>query len=278
MSLLTTSSQTVGPYVRIGFQHFLVEELAPPGVTGERITLTGHVTDADGEPVNDGVIEIWQANAHGKYAHPEDAQDKPVDALFRGFGRSLTDDKGGFRFATIKPGRAAGPRGILQAPHIAVTVFMRGLLKHLATRIYFPDEAAANAEAVRILAKLNGGDEGRAFYQVYAWLRNLHRQGYHAKGHFDACTEISMLATSLPVLMKFARDHALDPLTLGMVWTFGAGPKLFIYESAVLVVGYSYGYFDNKDMLKVGAILSVVTAVILLLLVPLYWPLIGIGG
>jgi len=145
MSLLTTSSQTVGPYVRIGFQHFLVEELAPPGVTGERITLTGHVTDADGEPVNDGVIEIWQANAHGKYAHPEDAQDKPVDALFRGFGRSLTDDKGGFRFATIKPGRAAGPRGVLQAPHIAVTVFMRGLLKHLATRIYFPDDPA-NAE------------------------------------------------------------------------------------------------------------------------------------
>ena len=95
--------------------------------------------------------------------------------------------------------------------------------------------------------------------------------------HIVIGNEISMLATSLPVLMKFARDHALDPLTLGMVWTFGAGPKLFIYESAVLVVGYSYGYFDNKDMLKVGGLLSLVTAVILLLLVPLYWPLIGIG-
>ena len=77
--------------------------------------------------------------------------------------------------------------------------------------------------------------------------------------------------------MKYAREQGLDPLTLGMIWTFGAGPKLFIYESAVLVVGYSYGYFDNKDMLKVGALLSVVTAVILVLLVPLYWPLIGIG-
>ncbi len=145
MSLLTTSSQTVGPYVRIGFQHFTVEELAPPGVEGERITLSGRVSDADGKPVNDGVIEIWQANTHGKYAHPEDAQDKPVDALFRGFGRSLTDENGGFRFATIKPGRVPGPGGVLQAPHIAVTVLMRGLLKHLATRIYFPDDPA-NAE------------------------------------------------------------------------------------------------------------------------------------
>ena len=94
--------------------------------------------------------------------------------------------------------------------------------------------------------------------------------------HIVIGNEIAMLSTSLPILMKFARDHALDPLALGMVWTFGAGPKLFIYESAVLVVGYSYGYFDNKDMLKIGGALSIVTAVILLLLVPLYWPLIGI--
>ena len=95
--------------------------------------------------------------------------------------------------------------------------------------------------------------------------------------HIIIGDEISMLATSLPVLMNYAKTHGLDPLVLGMIWTFGAGPKVFIYESAVLVVGYSYGYFSNKDLLKVGAILSVVTAVILLLLVPLYWPLIGIG-
>jgi solute carrier family 13 (sodium-dependent dicarboxylate transporter), member 2/3/5 len=95
--------------------------------------------------------------------------------------------------------------------------------------------------------------------------------------HIVIGNEIAMLSTSLPLLMTYAREQGLDPLTLGMIWTFGAGPKLFIYESAVLVVGYSYGYFDNKDMLKVGAVLSVVTAVILLLLVPLYWPLIGIG-
>jgi len=95
--------------------------------------------------------------------------------------------------------------------------------------------------------------------------------------HIVIGNEISMLATSIPPLMTYAKQHGIDPLTLGMIWTFGAGPKLFMYESAVLVVGYSYGYFDSKDLLKVGAILSVVTALILLLLVPLYWPLIGIG-
>jgi solute carrier family 13 (sodium-dependent dicarboxylate transporter), member 2/3/5 len=95
--------------------------------------------------------------------------------------------------------------------------------------------------------------------------------------HIVIGNEIAMLATSLPPLMTYAKQHAIDPLALGMIWTFGAGPKIFMYESAVLVVGYSYGYFDSKDMLKVGAILSVVTALILMLLVPLYWPLIGIG-
>jgi di/tricarboxylate transporter len=95
--------------------------------------------------------------------------------------------------------------------------------------------------------------------------------------HIVIGNEIAMLATSIPPLMAYAKQHGIDPLTLGMIWTFGAGPKLFMYESAVLVVGYSYGYFDNKDMLKVGAVLSIVTAIILMLLVPLYWPLIGLG-
>jgi sodium-dependent dicarboxylate transporter 2/3/5 len=95
--------------------------------------------------------------------------------------------------------------------------------------------------------------------------------------HIVIGNEIAMLSTSLPILMTYARDHGISPLTLGMIWTFGAGPKIFIYESAVLVVGYSYGYFSNKDMLKIGAVLSVVTFLILLVLVPLYWPLIGLG-
>jgi sodium-dependent dicarboxylate transporter 2/3/5 len=94
--------------------------------------------------------------------------------------------------------------------------------------------------------------------------------------HIVIGNEIAMLSTSLPPLMTYAREHAIDPLALGMIWTFGAGPKLFIYESGVLVVGYSYGYFDSKDMLKIGGLLSIITALILLLLVSVYWPLIGI--
>ncbi len=70
--------------------------------------------------------------------------------------------------------------------------------------------------------------------------------------HIVIGNEIAMLSTSLPILMTYAREHGINPLALGMIWTFGAGPKVFIYESAVLVVGYSYGYFNNKDMLKVG--------------------------
>lgn len=96
--------------------------------------------------------------------------------------------------------------------------------------------------------------------------------------HIVIGNEISMLATSIPPLMTYAKEAGVDPLSIGMIWTFGAGPKLFMYESAVLVVGYSYGFFDSKDLFKIGAILSIVTALILILLVPLYWPLIGIGS
>ena len=148
MSLITTSSQTVGPYVQIGFDPLAVEDLASAAATGERITLTGRLIDGDGKPINDGVVEIWQANAQGKYAHPEDAQDKPIDKAFRGFGRSLTRSDGGFRFSTIKPGPVPGPAGTTQAPHIVVTVFARGMLKQVVTRVYFPDEPANASDPV----------------------------------------------------------------------------------------------------------------------------------
>jgi protocatechuate 3,4-dioxygenase alpha subunit len=98
--------------------------------------------------VDDGLIEIWQANSHGKYPHPEDRQKKPLEKGFRGFGRIPTDGKGGFRFTTIKPGRVPGADGRLQAPHLVVSVFMRGLLKHLATRLYFPDDPANSDDAL----------------------------------------------------------------------------------------------------------------------------------
>lgn len=145
MSLQTTASQTAGPYLHIGLAGLQNDNLAPEGVAGERITLQGRVFDGDGHPVPDGMVEIWQANAHGRYAHPADTRDLPLEKGFTGFGRMATDRNGGFRFYTVKPGRVPGPGGKPQAPHIVVSVFMRGLLRHLSTRVYFPDEAA-NAE------------------------------------------------------------------------------------------------------------------------------------
>lgn len=142
MSLQATTSQTAGPYLRIGMEWLTRDNLAGPGVSGEQITIEGRMLDSDGDPVPDGMIELWQANAHGKYAHPDDAQDKPTEAGFNGFGRIPTDDEGRFRFTTIKPGSVPGPDGKMQAPHIAVSVFARGLLRRLVTRIYFPDEPA----------------------------------------------------------------------------------------------------------------------------------------
>ena len=140
MSLRASTSQTIGPYLRIGLEWMQIEDLAPPGVAGERVRIEGKVLDADGKPVNDAAVELWQANSQGKYASPEDPQQKPVETAFRGYGRSLTDDAGAFRFRTIKPGRVPGADGKLQAPHLVVTIFMRGLLKQLVTRVYFPDE------------------------------------------------------------------------------------------------------------------------------------------
>jgi protocatechuate 3,4-dioxygenase alpha subunit len=148
MSLQTTSSQTVGPYLHIGLTWLVTDNLVGPGVSGETVTIEGRITDGDGKPVNDALVEIWQANAHGKYAHPDDPQDKPLEPGFKGFGRVPTDDSGAFRFTTIKPGRVAAPGGGLQAPHINVTLFMRGMLKQLNTRIYFPADPANAEDAV----------------------------------------------------------------------------------------------------------------------------------
>jgi protocatechuate 3,4-dioxygenase alpha subunit len=112
------------------------------------IEVRGRVFDGDGAPVSDALIEIWQANAAGKYAHPADRQPgKAIDPHFRGWGRACTDfDSGIYRFDTIKPGRVEGRNGRLMAPHISAWVVARGINLGLNTRIYFSDEAAANAE------------------------------------------------------------------------------------------------------------------------------------
>jgi sodium-dependent dicarboxylate transporter 2/3/5 len=94
--------------------------------------------------------------------------------------------------------------------------------------------------------------------------------------HFFLASEISMLGTSIPLVMQFAKEHAMSPLLLGLIWTFAAGGKLFAYQSGVLIVGYSYGYFEPRDLIRIGAWLTVIEFVLLMLLVPFYWPLIGI--
>jgi protocatechuate 3,4-dioxygenase, alpha subunit len=148
MSLRTTSSQTVGPYLHIGLAWLTTDNLVAPGVAGDPITIDGRVTDGDGVPVIDAVVEIWQANSTGRYPHPEDTGTAPLEPSWHGFGRVPTDSDGRFRFTTIKPGRVPAPGGGLQAPHINVTIFMRGMLKQLITRIYFADDPANGEDPV----------------------------------------------------------------------------------------------------------------------------------
>ena len=141
----TSASQTVGPFFRFALDRPTWSDLTADGPLGERIRLTGRVLDGDGAPVPDALLEIWQANAAGKYAHAADAQPKELDPNFRGFGRACTDDDGRYAFTTIVPGTVPNPSGAPQAPHVNVSVFARGLLKRLVTRVYFGDREAENA-------------------------------------------------------------------------------------------------------------------------------------
>jgi len=159
-----TPSQTVGPFFHYGLPwkggadlvgqsemgarpdlipegHYLLNLSSPKGpVIGEVIEISGRVLDGDGQPVPDALLEIWQANAAGRYASPDDDRDEvALDPNFIGFGRASTSVEGEYRFRTIKPGRTPGPGNSLQAPHIAVGVLGRGLIKRLCTRLYFED-------------------------------------------------------------------------------------------------------------------------------------------
>jgi protocatechuate 3,4-dioxygenase alpha subunit len=146
MRLIPTGSQTAGPFFHFALDRPEWSDLTRNGAKGAKIRIEGRVVDGDGAPCQDAFLEIWQANAAGKYAHPEDKQDKEADPGFIGFGRCLCDGEGRYAFTTVMPGRVPGRGNALQAPHIDVTIFARGLLKQLWTRIYFADEAEANAE------------------------------------------------------------------------------------------------------------------------------------
>ena len=156
--LKETASQTAGPYVHIGliphqagfdiFQNNFSNVLVTPETKGERIRIEGRIFDGMGAPTRDILVEIWQANAAGRYNHPADRQeDKPLDPTFRGWGRTGTDFHTGlYTFETIKPGPVVGRHGHKpQAPHVSIWLAARGINIGLATRMYFSDEAEANA-------------------------------------------------------------------------------------------------------------------------------------
>ena len=155
--LRETASQTAGPYVHIGlapkaagfdiFENDFGHVLATPGTQGERIVIEGRVIDGSGTLVRDVLLEIWQANAAGRYAHPGDLQaGKARDPSFRGWGRACSDfETGVWSFETIKPGPVAGRGGVPMAPHVNLWIVARGINIGLNTRMYFDDEPQANA-------------------------------------------------------------------------------------------------------------------------------------
>jgi protocatechuate 3,4-dioxygenase alpha subunit len=142
-------SQTVGPFFHLGLTRGEPRNcLAGPDARGEHIRLAIRVLDAEGAGVPDAMIELWQADANGRYNHPDDPQDKVPDTAFYGFGRMPTDKNGVATFETVRPGRVPGIDGALQAPHINVHIFSRGVLQHVSTRIYFAGEPANDADAI----------------------------------------------------------------------------------------------------------------------------------
>lgn len=154
--LKETASQTAGPYVHIGlipqqagfevFEKNFSNVIAGPDVQGEPIRIEGRVIDGSGTPLKDVLLELWQANAAGRYDHPADIQDKPLDAGFRGWGRAGSDFATGvWSFETIKPGSVPGRHGRPMAPHVNLWIVARGINIGLNTRMYFSDEAEANA-------------------------------------------------------------------------------------------------------------------------------------
>lgn len=152
-----TPSQTVGPFLAIGLPWpdgpFVVAEDAPGA-----ITITGVVRDGAGDPVPDAMVETWQAGPDGRFAHPDDPRGASGSG-FRGFGRCPTGPDGSFRIVTLKPGPLPCPEGGTEAPHIDMSIFSRGLLDRVVTRVYFSDEADAN-DADPVLASIEESRKG----------------------------------------------------------------------------------------------------------------------
>lgn len=204
--LRQTPAQTLGPFFHQGLlrtrgvfqvpglcddeRDVLHHELARPGAAGERIALEGLVLDGLGQPISDAFLEIWQANAHGRYHHPLDPSGREIDPAFDGYGRAATDARGAFRFLSVKPGAVAGPGGQPQAPHINLVLGARGMARHVFTRVYFADDAALDRDPVlrqvpearrpTLLAHAAGQRDGATVYRF-----DLRVQGERETVFFD---------------------------------------------------------------------------------------------
>jgi protocatechuate 3,4-dioxygenase, alpha subunit len=158
-SLAPTPSQTVGPYFGFALPWADGPLVVEEGTEGA-IRVQGVLIDGAGQPVPDGMIETWQADADGRFAHPDDPRGAVDWSGFRGFGRCATGADGSYSILTVKPGRVPGPGESMQAPHIVISVFARGMLQRLVTRVYFGDEQQANSEDP-VLCGMRGTEEMR---------------------------------------------------------------------------------------------------------------------
>ena len=191
-----TPSQTVGPFFAYcltpqdyDFPVVFSADLTHPSTPGERVTIRGRVTDGDGLPITDAMLEIWQADPEGRYAHPADTR-AAGNTGFSGFGRVATDGEGFFSFTTVKPGPVPFPGGGEQAPHVAVALFARGMLRHVVTRVYFPDEPETARDPVlalvpadrrsTLVARREDGGEGVVYHF------DISVQGEHETVFFEA--------------------------------------------------------------------------------------------
>ncbi|QPF85287.1 protocatechuate 3,4-dioxygenase subunit alpha [Bradyrhizobium genosp. L] len=187
-----TPSQTVGPYFKYGltpngeyaWNDAFTNNLLTPDVSGERIRVAGKVYDGDGAIVPDCMLEIWQADAQGRFSDPQDKRALP-NSSFKGFGRVGTDNSGAYAFDTIKPGSVPDPDGKPQAPHILLAVFGRGMLLQLYTRIYFDDEAGNAGDPVLALVPADRRATLIAKKAGNVYTLDIHLQGDNETVFFD---------------------------------------------------------------------------------------------
>jgi protocatechuate 3,4-dioxygenase alpha subunit len=187
-----TPSQTAGPYFayaltpagRYAITDLAGNDLVTDDAVGERIRIEGRMLDGDGEPVTDAMLEVWQADREGRYPGADSALS---NARFKGFGRVECDANGHFSFRTVKPGRVPGPNGAMQAPHINLGIFARGILRRLFTRVYFEDEPANASDPILALVPAEARETliaKRMGEGVYAF--DIRLQGERETAFFEA--------------------------------------------------------------------------------------------